>query len=125
MGYVWLAAAGGGAWNFGQMLSAAQQTLANYGKLIIGIIGLIMVIVSIYQIAKNLISHGQAQTNWVITFALLIIGGVLMVSSGWDVIKNIAEGGSATLDSLGQGQVDNATFVDPTAIIDGSIIMMD
>ena len=45
------------SWTIGNALSALQETVGNYGKVIIGIVGLVMVIVSVYQIAKNLISH--------------------------------------------------------------------
>ena len=113
----------GGAWTFGKMLSAIQKTVGNYGKVIVGIIGLVMVLVSIYQIAKNLISHGKAQTNWVITFALLLVGGVLMLSNGWSVIKSVTTGGSSTINNLGQGTSDDtAQFQEPFAIIDGNLI---
>ena len=80
--YMPILASGGSSWTIGNALSALQETVGNYGKVIIGIIGLVMVIVSVYQIAKNLISHGKGQTNWVVTFALLLIGGALMLASG-------------------------------------------
>lgn len=112
----------GGSWTFGGMLSAVQDTIGNYGKVIVGIIGLVMVLVSVYQIAKNLISHGKAQTNWVITFALLLVGGVLMLGTGWGVIKSVTSGGSKTINNLGQGHSDTSEFKEPFAIIDENLI---
>lgn len=115
-------------WNLGQMLGAIQQTILNYGKVIVAIIGLVMVLVAVYQIAKNLISHGKGQTNWVVTFALLIVGGALMVTSGWDSIVRIARGSNNTLDSLGTGEADNASVVDvekSSAIIGNDLIRFD
>ena len=94
-------------WTISGFLSALQASVANYVKIIILIIGLVMVGVGIYQVAKNLISHGKGQTNWVVTALLIIVGGTLMLNSGWDVIGNIAGGASTTLDNMGQGQADN------------------
>lgn len=113
------------AWDFGDFLTALQQTILSYGKVIIGIIGLIMVVASVYQIAKNLISHGKSQTNWVITIALLLVGGVLMLSSSWDFIKSVSEGGKNTLDDLGQGNADNASFVSPSAMVGGYMVSFE
>lgn len=116
------------SWTIGNALSALQQTIINYGKVIVGIVGLIMVIVSVYQIAKNLISHGKGQTNWVVTFALLLVGGALMLTSSWNLLISIAEGGNTTIDNLGQGDADTATFKDPsssTALIGGNWISFD
>ncbi len=122
-------ASGGSSWTIGNALSALQETVGNYGKVIIGIIGLVMVIVSVYQIAKNLISHGKGQTNWVITFALLLVGGALLLASGWDLLVSIANGGQSTIDDLGQGNADKAEFRDPsgsgTALIGGNWISFE
>ena len=93
-------------WTIGGFLSALQASAANYVKIIILIIGLVMVGVGIYQVAKNLISHGKGQTNWVVTALLIIVGGTLMLNSGWTVIGNIAKGGSQTLNDMGKGTAD-------------------
>lgn len=117
-----------GSWTIGKALSALQQTIINYGKVIVGIVGLVMVIVSVYQIAKNLISHGKGQTNWVITFALLLVGGALMLTSSWNLLISIANGGNTTIDNLGKGQADTSDFKDPsagTALIGGNWISFD
>ena len=94
-------------WTISGFLSALQASAANYVKIIILIIGLVMVGVGIYQVAKNLISHGKGQTNWVVTALLIIVGGTLMLNSGWTVIGNIAKGGSQTLNDMGKGTADN------------------
>lgn len=117
-------------WSFGKMLGAFQKTAVNYVKIIAMIVGIIMVGVGIYQIAKNLISHGKGQTNWVITFLLIIVGGTLALSSGWGVVGNLVKGGQDTLDNMGQGNADTtgngATSNDPfsTAIIGDDIISL-
>lgn len=97
----------GNKWSIGGFLKALQGSITVYVKWIILIIGLVMVGFGIYQIAKNLISGGKGQTNWVTTFLLLIVGGTLMLGSGWGVIKNISKGSSHTLDEMGKGQADD------------------
>lgn len=111
------------AWNLGDALSAIQETIGNYAKVIVGIVGIVMVIVGVYQIAKNLISHGRGQTNWIVTFALIIIGGALMLSSSWDMIRSIATGGKNTINDLGQGNADDSTFQEPTLLLDGDYLV--
>lgn len=99
------------AWTISGFLGALQRSAMNYVKIIILIVGIVMVGVGIYQVAKNLISHGKGQTNWVITALLIIVGGTLMLGSGWDVIKNVSKGGSNTLDDMGQGNADDQNNV--------------
>lgn len=113
-------------WSFGKMLGAFQQTALNYVKIIAMIVGIVMVGVGIYQIAKNLISHGKGQTNWVITFLLILVGGTLALSTGWDVVGNLVNGGKETLDSMGQGTADkDGSPENPfTAIIGDDIISL-
>lgn len=89
-----------------QFLTSAQKTLAYYGSIITSLIGVAMVIVGIYQIAKNLISHGKGQTNWVVTFALILIGGALAIVGGWKMIGNFAKGSKNTLSSMAQGNAE-------------------
>ena len=62
-----------------------------------------------------------------ITFALLLVGGALMLASGWDLLVSIANGGQSTIDDLGQGNADEAEFRDPssTALIGGNWISFE
>ena len=80
----------------------------SYVQVIILIIGVVMVGFGIFQVAKNLISHGKGQTNWVVTIALIVIGGTLMLTSGWSVIKNVGNGVSGSLQNMGTGNADEA-----------------
>lgn len=93
-------------WSIGNFLGALQGSVLNYVKIIIVIIGIIMVGFGVYQIAKNLISHGKGQTNWVVTFALIIIGGTLMLTSGFDLLKTIGRSGKGSIENLGDGSAD-------------------
>lgn len=91
------------AWDLGTFLQNATSTLKTWGNYLIILIGVVMIIVAVYQIAKGLISHGRGQpTNWFVAILLLIIGGALMVG-GFTWVSGIAEGGKQTIDDLGNG----------------------
>lgn len=83
-------------------LKNATSTLKGWGGLFIGLIGVIMVIVSIFKIASGLISHGKKQVNWVVAILLLIIGGAF-IAGEWSFVYGIAAGGKKTIDELGDG----------------------
>ena len=92
---------------FGQNL---YKMLREWGNILIIIIGVVMMIVAIWQIAKGLIQHGKAQVSWAVAIALLIIGGALASfgaggaiegTAAWDWVEGIAEGGKNTIDALG------------------------
>lgn len=94
---------------FGQNL---YTMLTQWGNILIIIIGVVMMIVAIWQIAKGLIQHGKAQVSWAVAIALLIIGGALASfgvggiadndTSAWDWFMGIAEGGKNTIEELGE-----------------------
>lgn len=93
-------------WSIGNFLGSLQGSVLNYVKIIIVIIGIVMVGFGVFQIAKNLVSHGKGQTNWVVTFALIIIGGTLMLTSGFDLLKTIGRSGTGSIEDLGEGIAD-------------------
>lgn len=100
--------------SIGSFLNSMQKSLGNYGSIIVSIIGIAMVIVGIYQVAKNLISHGKGQTSWVTAIALIIIGGGIALTGGWRMIGNFANTGRQTLDQYAQGNADtNNGLSDP------------
>lgn len=98
----------GGDWTISNFITSAQKSVMSYVQVIILIIGVVMVGFGIFQVAKNLISHGKGQTNWVVTIALIVIGGTLMLTSGWSVIKNVGNGVSGSLQNMGTGNADEA-----------------
>lgn len=97
---------GGSTWSISGLLKAFRQSVTGYVQIIIVAIGVVMVGVGVYQIAKNLISHGKGQTNWVVTAALIMVGGMLMLSGGWTVLEDIGTGSKNTLDNMGKGDAD-------------------
>lgn len=92
-------------WDLGTFLQNSSTTLQTWGGYFFALVGVIMIIVGIYQIAKGFISHGKTQTNWFIAIALLVIGGALLVG-GWSWVAGIAKGGKKTIDDLGNGTGD-------------------
>lgn len=123
-----LEGATGSDWSIGNFIASLQGSMVNYVKIIVTIIGLVMVCFGTYQIAKNLISHGKGQTNWVVTFALIIIGGTLMLTSGFQVLQSFGRAGKTSIENLGAGNADNSNKgMTPlnTMIIGDNIVTFD
>lgn len=110
-----LMAAGTADWTIGHFLGNMSKTAQTYVRLIILFLGVVMLGVGVYQVAKNLISHGKGQTNWIVTIALILVGGAFAVSSSWSFIKGLASAGGNTLKDMGSGsgnyeKFDNAGY---------------
>ena len=89
-------------------LSGLFGSVANWGSWIVGIIGGVMVIVGIYQIAKGLMSGGKGQTNWAMAILCLLLGGALAASGAWGMLKNFTGAASQTAGKIANGQEDGA-----------------
>lgn len=87
------------AWDLSSFLQNAKTQFQTWGGYFLAVLGIIMIIVGLYQLGSGLMSD-RKQVEWVKVIALLLIGGVLAVS-GVNVITNIADGGSATIKDLG------------------------
>lgn len=87
-------------WSIDNFLQNVIISLKKWGGYIVILVGVVMIICAVYQIAKGLISHGKTQVNWVVAILLLIIGGAF-AAGGWDLITNIAGGGANTINDLG------------------------
>ena len=94
-------------WTITGFLTGATTQLRTWGGLIMMLVGVVMVIVAVWQIASGLISHGKKQTNWVVAVLLLLIGGALAsfgaANDAWAWVSKISGGGKQTIDSLGGG----------------------
>ena len=93
---------GNASWDLGGFLENATTNVQSILGLVISLIGVIMIGVGVFKIAKALISHGKEQTSWVVNIALLIVGGALMIG-GWSFVSDIAKGGKDTIMDLGEG----------------------
>lgn len=92
--------------SIGKFIHSMGTNIGSWVKMIVMIIGVIMVGAGIYQVAKNLISHGKGQTNWIVTIALIVLGAILMLSGGWGFIKDFSTAGRKTLDDAAKGNVE-------------------
>ncbi len=105
-------AATGSNWSINNLLNNVKNALANWGAVIVTIVGLVMVIVAVVQLAKGLIQGQRGQTNWVMVIILFFVGGALAFSGGWSIVQKISDGGSATLNELGGGEIAIVETVD-------------
>lgn len=96
---------GGNAnWSITAFLENLSDQLVEWGGLVMLLLGVVMVIVAVYQIATGLMSHGKKQTNWFVAGGLLLLGGALVAGGGagtWTWVTDIAAGGKNTIDDLG------------------------
>lgn len=95
-----------GSKGLSQFFGALTESVQGYVRIIIMLIGIVMVGFGVYQIAKNLISHGKAQTNWFVTIALIVFGGIFMLSSGFSVLRSFTDATKSTVSDLSQGTAD-------------------
>ena len=81
------------------------QNLATLGKewgsYFIMFLGVIMLIWAAVLIFKAFAQHGRGQSNWLMIFLMLIVGGWMMVQ-GFTGIARFADMGAATLERLAQ-----------------------
>ncbi len=91
------------SWSITGFLTNLNSSLFKWGQILVVIIGIVMVIVGVFNIAKGLMSGGRAQTNWVINLLLFFLGGALAFTGGWSLVQDIAHGGYSTLQELGDG----------------------
>lgn len=87
-------------WDFGSFMLNAISRIQTWGGYVIILIGIIMILVSVYQFATGFISHGKKQTNWGVAIALLILGGAF-AAGGWTFVASVAGGGKKTIEDLG------------------------
>ena len=95
--------------SIGKFLGTLLGNIQNYVFIIIMIVGIVMVCAGIIQVAKNLISHGKTQTNWIVTIALIVIGGILMMTGGFTVISNFTKDTQLSLEKTLDGSGDKDT----------------
>lgn len=100
-----------------KFFGAITESVQGYVRIIIMLIGIVMVGFGVYQIAKNLISHGKAQTNWFVTIALIVLGGIFMLSSGFSVLRSFTDSTKNTVEDLSEGKADKSTPSD----LDGNL----
>lgn len=76
--------------------------LQKIGFAVMMLVGVILVIVAVIQIAKGLAGGGKGQVNWVMSIMTLLVGGALMFG-GWKLVTKVASAGADTINQLGGG----------------------
>lgn len=89
-----------------KFFGALTESVQGYVRIIIMLIGIVMVGFGVYQIAKNLISHGKTQTNWFVTIALIVFGGIFMLSGGFSVLRSFTASTKKTVEDMSKGTAD-------------------
>lgn len=92
---------GAGGWDLRTFLKNSFSTLGDWFSLAVMILGVIAVAYAIWQIVSGLMSHGKKPTNWGIAIVLLLVGGALSMTTGFQFIQGIASGGRKTIEDLG------------------------
>lgn len=90
-----------GEWDLRAFLTNSFETLGEWFSLAIMILGIVAVAYAIWQIVSGLMSHGKKQVNWVVTIILLLVGGALSMTTGFQFVQDIASGGRKTIEDLG------------------------
>lgn len=93
--------AGSSGWDLRNFLNNSFSTLGEWFSLAVMILGIVAVAYSIYQIVTGLMSQGKKQTNWAVTIILLLVGGALSMTTGFQFVQKIAGGGRKTIEDLG------------------------
>lgn len=101
---VLLAASGGsGEFDIIKFLDNSAKYLKKIGHYAMILIGVVLIIVAVVQIAKGLAGGGRGQVNWVMSIACLLVGGML-IFGGWNLAAKVAKMGQGTLEQLGSGE---------------------
>lgn len=93
--------AGSGGWDLRSFLTNMFNTLGDWISLAVMILGIVAVGYAIWQIVSGLMSQGKKQTNWAVAIMLLLVGGALSMTTGFEFVQSIASGGRKTIEDLG------------------------
>lgn len=95
----------GGDWAIVEFLGNIRNKTSEWIKIIIIIIGLIMMVVGVFWIARNLLKKGGQAVAWPLALATFFIGGAMVATGGYNLMKDIAQGQKKTLEELGHSIV--------------------
>lgn len=88
-------------WDVTTFLNNLKGSIVNWGGIVIAIIGAIMIIYGAYVAWMCLKNKGNRQHSWLTAILLILIGGAFF-AGGFALLREIGEGGKATLDNLGK-----------------------
>lgn len=95
-----------------EFFNGVAKYVKSVGSYVVVLIGVALIIVSVYMLVKALVSRGGA--NWLVIAGCLLVGGIFAIG-GWTAItgtdKNQLGGlGKATMDTLSEGSTKIADF---------------
>ena len=91
-------------WDITTFLTNLATKLQSWGGLFFVLVGVVMIIWSIYKLAHGLMSQGRQDVNWFKILVAFLVGGALVAAGGsgaWTFVSNIAKGGQTTINELG------------------------
>lgn len=100
----WNLAMAGGGFDVTTFLTKLVTQLQTWGGIIIVLIGVVMIIWSIWKLASGLLSQGRQDVNWFKIAIAFLVGGAFVVAGtggAWTFVQNIAAGGKKTIEDLG------------------------
>lgn len=91
-------------WDLNTFLGNLGTAMKEWGRLIMIVLGVAMLIAAAFFIAKGLMSQGRGQTNWALVILLFVIGGVFLAGGvgGWNTFIDMSDGMNNTVQKLGQ-----------------------
>lgn len=101
----------GAGWDLGSFLTNSKSTLTTWFGAAIMILGIVAIAYATWQIVSGLMSHGKKQTNWAVAIMLLIVGGALSMTTGFQFMQEIASGGQKTIKDLGGGTITSFYYM--------------
>ncbi len=82
-----------GGWDANNFLLHVRERLVQWGRVLMMIVGVAMVIVGIFKIAQGLISHGKTQVSWVTNILLICVGAMFCAGSVFFNMMTASSGG--------------------------------
>lgn len=93
-------------WDLGSFFSNLTAKGKEWGGYFIVFLGVILIIIGVFNIVKAFMSQGRGQTNWFMTIAMILVGGFLCAagvgSAAFDKMTGLANIGAGTISELGQ-----------------------
>lgn len=88
--------------DIGQLFANLTKRVQEWGGYFIAFIGLVLIIVGIFNVAKAFMQHGKAQVNWVLCLCMILVGGFLFAGGqgGFQELQQWAGVGNESLKDL-------------------------
>ncbi len=86
-------------------LTAKAQTWGGYFLMFLGVL---LIIVGGFQIAKGFMSHGRGQVNWLMAIGTIMVGGFL-AAKGFTGLNTLSGIGAETINALGSSSGTSST----------------